>query len=147
MIYERRFSPKISASVAALLGIPHVVEINGIPEEEAAMQDRPPGSGAGARLKKRARYQLLRRASAAIVAVTEGLRTRVTAECGVSPARTYVVPNGVDPDLFRPQDQAEARRAMSLPSEPTVCFVGNLVRWQDLACSSRPWGYPARRSI
>ena len=74
---------------------------------------------------------MLRRA-AAVVTVTQGLREIVIERYGVDPERVFVVENGVDPELFRPLDPAEARAVLGLPPGPLACYVGNLVRWQGL---------------
>ncbi len=131
VIYERRFSPKISASVAFLRRVPFVIEYNGIVEEEAAMQGRPMERSLRSRGKARMRAGLLRRASA-IVTVTSGLQEFVVQEYRIPRTRVFVVENGVDPVLFQPAGQAESRAALGLPSRPLACYVGNLVRWQGL---------------
>ncbi len=131
VIYERRFSPKISAALSHLARIPYVVELNGIVDDEASMQGRPMHNTSGRRLKASVRVSLMRRA-AAVVTVTEGLREFVVHEYGLSSTRVFTVENGVDPLLFRPMDRLGARAALRLPSSPTLCFVGNLVAWQGL---------------
>jgi len=131
VIYERRFSPKISMTLSALTGKPFAVEYNGIVDEEAAMQGRPLPKTRTRRLKTAVRVRMLRRA-AAVVTVTHGLREIVIERYGVDPERVFVAENGVDPDLFRPLDIAEARAALGLPPGPLACYVGNLVRWQGL---------------
>ena len=131
VIYERRFSPKISMTVSTVTGIPFAVEYNGIVDEEAAMQGRPLPNTRTRRLKTAVRVRMLRRA-AAIVTVTDGLREIIIQRYGVEPERVFVAENGVDADLFRPMDQTEARASLGLPSGPLVCYVGNLVRWQGL---------------
>ena len=47
-----------------------------------------------------------------IVANAAGIRTQLTEECGVPPARVTVIPNGVDADFFQPP---ASRPAGSLP--------------------------------
>ncbi len=131
VVYERRFSPKISVAVSTGTGIPFAVEYNGIVDEEAAMQGRPLPNTRTRRLKTAVRVRMLRRA-AAIVTVTQGLREIIIQRYGVDPERVFVAENGVDPELFRPMDLAEARASLGLPSGPLVCYVGNLVRWQGL---------------
>jgi len=131
VIYERRFSPKISMTLSTLTGTPFAVEYNGIVDEEAAMQGRPLPKTPARRLKTAVRIRMLRRA-AAVVTVTQGLREIVIERYGVDPERVFVVENGVDPELFRPLDPAEARAVLGLPPGPLACYVGNLVRWQGL---------------
>jgi teichuronic acid biosynthesis glycosyltransferase TuaC len=62
------------------------------------------------------------------VAVSRPLAERLT-RLGVPRARIHVVPNGVDRELFTPQDRNLARRALGVP-EPgaLLLFVGRLER-------------------
>src|SRR5204862_5890216 len=52
--------------------------------------------------------------AAGVVAVSESLK-EIAVGLGTAPDKVRVVPNGVDADLFRPLDQAEARRDLGLP--------------------------------
>ena len=131
IVYERRFSPKISMAVSMLTGTPFAVEYNGIVDEEAAMQGRPlPNTWIG-HLKTAVRVRMLRRASA-VVTVTQGLGEIVIQRYGVDPERVFIAENGVDPELFQPLDRAESRFLLDLSPGPLICYVGNLVGWQGL---------------
>ena len=130
LIYERRFSPKMSAAIATLLDIPYIIEINGILEDEARLQGLPVRKGPIAAIKKGTRHLLLRKASG-IVAVTPELRTCVISLYGATPSKVHVVPNGVDPAIFRPLDKKTARQELGIPEGPVACFVGNFVKWHD----------------
>src|SRR5438132_1303549 len=92
VIYERRFSPKISAAVSMMIRKPYVVEYNGIVDEEAAMQGRPIPRTPRWRVKASLRMSMLRRA-AAVVTVTERLREIVVSEYGVRSSRAFLVEN------------------------------------------------------
>ena len=131
VIYERRYSPKISMTVSRLSGIPFVVEINGIIEEEAAMAGRAMPDTPIQHAKSRIRRRMFGRA-AAVITVTEGLRDVIVQRFGVAPERVFVAENGVDSRLFRPIDPAQSRSTWGLSSGPLVCFVGNLVAWQGV---------------
>ncbi len=130
-IYERRSSPKISAAAFLLSGIPFLVEFNGLPEEEVAMQGRSLPGGAVGAMKSIVRFRLIRSA-AGVVAVTPGLGTAIADRYGVDPARIHIVGNGVDSALFRPMARETARADLGLGGGTVVCFVGNLVRWQGI---------------
>jgi teichuronic acid biosynthesis glycosyltransferase TuaC len=79
-------------------------------------------------------YQLPRRwicwaaaQAAGLITVSEALRARLI-ELGVPGSRIEVLRNGVDLDLFAPQEQAAARRALGLDAAGTVILsVGWLV--------------------
>jgi glycosyltransferase involved in cell wall biosynthesis len=129
VIYERRFSPKISFALSTLLRIPYVVEINGWVEDEARMQGRPLQMNAW---KHGLRHLFLRR-TAALVAVTQGLADHVVRKCGLPPDRVHVVSNGADTDLFRPMDRQKARATLGLSMDArVVLFAGNLAPWQGV---------------
>lgn len=134
VIYERRLSPKISYALSRLLGVPFVVELNGV-EEEAAMQGRADESPLGP-WKARVRNRMLRRADA-IVAVTPQLADIAKKRLGIDPARIDTVPNGVDTERFRPSDASSARQALGLEERPRIGFVGNLVPWQGVEFAIR----------
>jgi teichuronic acid biosynthesis glycosyltransferase TuaC len=73
--------------------------------------------------------------AAAVVAVAEALGERLI-ELGVPGSRVQVLRNGVDLELFAPQDQASARRELGLDAEgPIVLSVGSLIprKGYDLA--------------
>ena len=129
VIYERRLSPKIAFGVNRLLGLPYVVEINGI-EEEAAMQGRARRSAIRG-VKHRVRRRMFLKAHG-VVTVSDLLGEAVHRRYGLPRERVFVVPNGVDTDRFRPMEPSAARRQLAWPAAPWVVFVGNLVTWQGL---------------
>jgi len=131
LMYSRGFGDLLEGLASRDLGLPLVLEVNGdaIAERES-MRGRPyrePLRGfveatvaAGFRL------------ASAVICVTETLRAEVIREFGTSPAKVRVVPNGVDAELFRPTDAAEAASELGLPSGPKVVFVGALEPWQGV---------------
>ncbi len=60
-----------------------------------------------------------------LIVVARALKARLV-ELGVPEARVTVLRNGVDLDLFRPQDRARVRAELGLDG-PTLLAVGNLV--------------------
>lgn len=133
VLYERRESAKLSASLAQLSGRPYFVEINGMTGEEKAMQGRPDSDPRWIQKWKAAVRGRLLRGARGIVTVTEGLRREVMAEYRVPSDRFVVIPNGVDLGLFRPWDKDEARRQLGLQGPgPYLVYVGNLVAWQGI---------------
>jgi glycosyltransferase involved in cell wall biosynthesis len=65
--------------------------------------------------------------AAAVIAVAEPLAEEIRA-AGVPAGKIHVIDNGVDQDLFRPVDRADARRRLGLPPEPPhLVAVGKLV--------------------
>jgi D-inositol-3-phosphate glycosyltransferase len=69
-----------------------------------------------------------------IIAETEALKTALTQRWSIPAARIAVVGLGVNRCLFRPLDQAEARRALGIAPEATVLlYAGALDRTHNLA--------------
>jgi glycosyltransferase involved in cell wall biosynthesis len=76
--------------------------------------------------RKRGTADALTRADR-VVAVSRDLARRVV-ELGADPARVHVIYNGVDAEVFRPGDRAEARRRLGLdPHRTALLYVGNLI--------------------
>lgn len=68
-----------------------------------------------------------------IIAETDALKAMLVRR-GAHPDRVEVIGLGVDHRLFRPRDQAEARRALGIDSSATVLvYVGAMDKYHDLA--------------
>lgn len=106
---------------ARLGGIPSVVEVNGPPDE--LLLSFPWAKWSLPLVRRSLRVQL--RAARAVIAVTPQLRDWALGEAGPKPG--YVVPNGANTELFRP----DVASPLSLP-EKYVVFFGVLARWQGL---------------
>jgi glycosyltransferase involved in cell wall biosynthesis len=62
-----------------------------------------------------------------IVAVSKYSMGRILTSYDVEKSKIRVVPNGVDPEKFKPADREIARRQFGLGNEPCVLFVGSLI--------------------
>lgn len=128
VIYSR-YTPfgLAAAGVAIVLGLPHVIELNGIVQEDMAAQGVPWPIRAIARLSERLHYG----GADGIVAVTGGIADDLATRFGRTDAT--VIPNGVNCDLFRPAETAEWAKGLGLDAGcDCVSFVGNLASWQGL---------------
>lgn len=77
-------------------------------------------------IRRRAIAEVLRRADA-VVSVSGHLK-RAIEELGVPGHRVHVVDNGVDPNVFFPEDRATARRRLGLDvAAPMLLWVGRMV--------------------
>src|SRR5712691_8047533 len=102
VIYERRTSPKVGWTVSLLTGIPFVVEINGVLDEElrsSTGEFRPNCS-----VRRVIRKRMIRKASR-VIAVSEGVRSAVVSTYGLMASQVVAVPNGANTELFRPLDK------------------------------------------
>ncbi|WP_133754952.1 glycogen synthase [Naumannella halotolerans] len=68
--------------------------------------------------------------AAAVIAVSEGMRTDVLASYPeLDPDRVKVVRNGIDTEEFRPDPGTEVLRSIGMdPDKPSVVFVGRITR-------------------
>jgi len=133
VIYERRFSPKMGATLSRLLGIPLIVEINGLVEEEARMtrtlKEEPLLVSS---TKKKMRKRFFEKAKR-IVAVSEGIKRGLHEQYNIPLEKIDVVPNGANIEILKPMDQTACQKRLRLDIENKyICFVGNLVPWQGV---------------
>ncbi|HKI03243.1 MAG TPA: glycosyltransferase [Thermoanaerobaculia bacterium] len=75
---------------------------------------------------RRPQLRFALRRAARVIAVSESLKRDAVA-LGVPPERVRVIENGIDPDVFHPQDRTEARRAVGFAKYgPLLVSVGTL---------------------
>ena len=68
-----------------------------------------------------------------VVAVSESMRRDVMALYEVSENKVRVIPNGIDPDEYRPVDRPEILRKHGVdPAKPFVLFVGRITRQKGI---------------
>jgi teichuronic acid biosynthesis glycosyltransferase TuaC len=105
-----------TVALGRALGLPVVVKVHG--SDLDLLAQRPA-----------LRWQLARALprAARVVAVSRAL-AQAAESLGVDPRRIDVVPNGVDPKLFRVRDRAEARAALGQGSDTRrwILYVGRL---------------------
>ncbi len=113
---------------ARLLGIPSIVEVDGIYVDElrAAGMTEPV-----LRLYRYREMQVVRGAHK-IICVTEGIRDQLVSRYGVHRNRCIVVPNATNTELFRPRSKSECQRQVGLkPENYNIGFVGAFQPWVD----------------
>lgn len=113
--------------VAADLGVPLLLELNApLAVEQAAYRSTELGP-----LAATAEAYTVSRADA-VLAVSAALGEHAVL-AGAEPGRVHVLPNGVDPQLFRPGPSDPTFRARwKLNGGPVLGFVGNLRPWHGL---------------
>ena len=129
-IYERySLFGTAGARLARDLDVPLVLEVNAPLADEQARYRALDQVDEALRVER-----ALLRTAERVVAVSRGLE-RWLRRIGVDDDRITVLPNGVDPERFRPRDvEAAAVRAdLGMNGRPLVGFVGTLKPWHDLA--------------
>ncbi|GEM_PF-526776 len=123
LIYEREIAMNVSTMIIArLLGIPHVVEVNGLTFEETLKRTRSPFLGYLVRLTQHATFRRAR----GIVTVSTRLEETLSHRYRLEPGQFRIIPNGVDERRFRPLDQADCQRRLGLrPERSYIVFVGS----------------------
>lgn len=93
------------------------------------------GPGVRLRLLERLERWCYARAGT-VVAVTEGIRSDLELRKGVDPATISFLPNGVDPELFSPQQpDLELARELGLEGKRLVVYAGTVGFAQGLDCA------------
>jgi glycosyltransferase involved in cell wall biosynthesis len=117
------------ALLLRLLGFRFVLEVNGIPLQDARLQGiESPLWLSLVDIFSRATYRLADRFAVVSPEIQENVRRAVGEGREVA-----LVPNGVDLALWRPEKKKDARRRLSLPLErPIVGFLGSFYPWQGL---------------
>ena len=73
------------------------------------------------------------RSADGVIAVSEAMKRDVIDLYGVDEARVEVIPNGIDPDEYRPVDRPDLLRANGVdPEVPFVLFVGRITRQKGI---------------
>jgi glycosyltransferase involved in cell wall biosynthesis len=131
VVYERRMSPKVSYAASRLTGIPFVVEVNGVLEDELTALGRLRREVQGI-VKSMIRRRFFLGASR-VIAVSKGIQESLILAYSLPPERIAVVHNGANLSMFYPRDQVECRLELQIPQDEfLVCFVGHLVPWQGI---------------
>ncbi len=80
-----------------------------------------------------------------VVTVSRVLKEELVVR-GVEPSRILVCPNGVDPEIFRPdRDGAAVRRRLDLEGKTVIGFIGTFGPWHGARVLARAAGEVARR--
>ena len=129
VVYFRSGANVLPPLVARTLGAAPVLEVNADTLEFHEVE----GVGALTRWVWRTLEGVNARRSAAIVALTPGLKRMLVSRYGVPEARVRVIPSGTDVAHFAPGDVADARRRLGLdPAAALVGFVGIFYRHQGV---------------
>lgn len=122
VIYERFAGSCLLAScVSLLMRRPHIVEVNGLPSGSffshvaTWIRMRAPGC------------------AAAIICTAQGYKSSLTKEYGIPPQKIFVLPMGVNEELFYPRNRAMCINELGLdPGRRYIGYVGSFYPKHDL---------------
>jgi glycosyltransferase involved in cell wall biosynthesis len=133
VIYERRFTPKIGYSLNKLLGIPLLVEINGLRDKEKELQQRVSKSQPRFKGFRRRLWHHFFRSVARVVVVSAGLKRGLIKEYGIDGQKIKVIYNGANTEMFKPLDKKKCFDELNLNVDIRyIGFIGNLAPWQGV---------------
>lgn len=129
VIYFRETHSFVPLIVSKLIRRPLVIEVNGWVLEELRMIGYSRWKLGFLAFCQRHNF---RRASG-LVAVTEGLKELIRMSYGVDERRIAVVPNGTNPEIFRPLETAVCRKRLGLDvTRDYVGFIGSCYAYHGL---------------
>ena len=132
LIYSRSFNCWLEVFLSQLSGVPLVLEINGLEQDEAELMGKRLPSPVPKRLRTAANVFLFRFPSG-IITVTDMLRKILVNEYSISQEIISVVPNGANTELFKPLDQLESKMKLGLDlNKRYICYMGSLEPWQGI---------------
>ncbi|GBC98805.1 D-inositol 3-phosphate glycosyltransferase [bacterium HR17] len=150
IVYARQhWQGLLPPSVAQRHGVPYIAEFNGL--RHRGVLARYPRSLKGYLIRRLERWCV--QWSTAVVVPSMSLARRIAQLAGdraeiynltaLAPHGTlrvpnhalpvFVIPNGIDPEIFRPIPQEDARRQLGLPTDGLyVAYTGSLHHWQGV---------------
>jgi glycosyltransferase involved in cell wall biosynthesis len=113
---------------ARYLGIPSIVEVNGIQVDELRARGMPESL---LRLRRIRELSIVRGATR-VICVTEGIRDQLESRYQVPRERCTVVPNATDTEMFEPRNKIQCQQQVGLqPGIYHIGFVGSFQPWLD----------------
>ncbi|UCE37885.1 MAG: glycosyltransferase family 4 protein [Thermoplasmata archaeon] len=133
IIYERRFTPKIGYTLSKILRIPLIVEINGLTDKEAEIQNIAKTRNIIPKTLRKRIWRHMFKSVKRVVVVSLGLKSGLTEEYGLKKDKIDVIYNGANTELFKPMDIVKCKEDLELNIKHRyVGFIGNLAPWQGV---------------
>ncbi|GAB3757228.1 glycogen synthase [Zhihengliuella somnathii] len=131
VVHSHTWYANMAGHLGGLLhGIPHVVSAHSLEPLRPWKAEQLGGGYALSSWAEATAYD----GAAAIIAVSAGMREDILrAYPGIDPGKVHVVHNGVDVEMWRPQEGADALAEYGIdPGARTVSFVGRITRQKGL---------------
>jgi glycosyltransferase involved in cell wall biosynthesis len=111
--------------------VPYVLTFSADPIMERELVGTPLKGMHAQVARKEARYTY--RVAHKVLCVSEPAKSHLVEVWGVDAGKIVVMPNGVDTQLFRPQNDTQTVRAsLGLDGQPVVSFVGSFQLWHGI---------------
>jgi starch synthase len=144
VVHSHTWYANMAGHLASLLhGIPHVLSAHSLEPLRPWKAEQLGGGYALSSWVEKTAYE----AAAAIIAVSDGMRQDILRSYpDVDPAKVRVVHNGIDVDMWQPDEGEDEVRALGIdPAKPSVVFVGRNTRQKGVpyllrAAASLPAG-------
>jgi glycosyltransferase involved in cell wall biosynthesis len=133
VIYERRFTPKISYALNKTIKLPFAVEINGLRDKEMELQNIKGKSGLIPKGLKRRIWRHFFKSAGKVVVVSYGLKKGLSEEYYIPQEKIQVIFNGANTELFKPLNINKCKEELNLDLDLRYLgFIGNLAPWQGV---------------
>ena len=119
----------IPSFVAGLWRIPRVIEVNSFLYEELQLINWPKRLMTFVRILEKKVYEN----AVCVIVVTQRLKEALHRDYHLSRDRIFVIPNGVNTVLYRPEEKSFVRLQLGLKSPGSfITYVGTFAPWQGL---------------
>lgn len=122
--------------VARKLNLPFIYEVRALWEDAAVDQDKTNEHSIRYHLTRYFETKIIRAANANVV-ICEGLKKEFVSR-GISADKLFIVPNGVDSNLFVPQQKdLSLLKQLNLNNEIIIGFIGTFYKFEGIECLLR----------
>ena len=138
LFHSHTWYTNLAGHIGALLhGRPHVITAHSLEPRRPWKADQLAGGYRISSWVEKSAYE----SAAAIIAVSDGMRADILEVYPqVDPAKVFTVRNGIDTEVFKPNDDVNVLRELGIRTEePFALFVGRITRQKGLTHLLKAW--------